>query len=187
MLSIVTSNHKKFEQISMHLPDTIRKEQVSLDIEEIQANDLTHISADKCKKAYQQVQWPVVVDDTGIYFDAFDTFPWAMTKFLYTGVWLKGIRNLFTGVENTQARFHTVLSYMDSTMSSPHQCIGEVAGHLVFDHIHELWSEHAKIPFDMIFVPSWSSQAAFQIPKQWYQDNHRVRAAKKLATFLEAF
>jgi XTP/dITP diphosphohydrolase len=83
MLTIVTGNTGKYDQILAQFPRKRQVNQVDLDLSEIQTNILTVISADKCKRAYEQLEQPVLVDDTGIYFDAFDRFPGAFTKFLY--------------------------------------------------------------------------------------------------------
>jgi len=74
-ISIVTGNDGKYTQIAGGLPDFVIAEQVDLDIPEIQTNVLTEISADKCRQAYAQLQKPCLVDDSGIYMNAFNEFP----------------------------------------------------------------------------------------------------------------
>ena len=63
-LSIVTGNSGKYEQISRELKGIIATQQIDLDIPEIQTNILADISRDKCMKARDAVQAPVLVDDT---------------------------------------------------------------------------------------------------------------------------
>jgi XTP/dITP diphosphohydrolase len=101
----------------------VTPEQIDLDLPEIQTNLLTVISFDKCLQAYNQLGRPVVVDDTGIFFEAFNEFPGALSKFLYQGVGMKGMKGMFTEVENKHAHFQTVLTYMDETLSEPMQFI----------------------------------------------------------------
>lgn len=184
MLTIVTGNQKKYEQLAQYVPASLETRQLAIDIPEIQTHLLTDISSDKCVQAYNEVQWPVLVDDSGIYFDAYHEFPGALTKFLYQGIWLEGIQKLFTDVTNTKATFQCVLSYMDDDTSESIQFVGETQGHLDFSH---LWPEleDKKIPYDLIFVPDGMDVPAF-FDMEWRNEtyNHRVRAVKKFSEWI---
>jgi len=177
-LSLVTGNTGKYEQIVRYLPGFLDVEQVSLDIPEIQTNLLTEISADKCIQAFQQLWTPCLVDDSGIYFDAFNEFPWALSKFLYKGIGIEWMERLYMWEKNTKAVFQTVLSYMDDTLKEPLQFVWEIEGEISFDW---LWKEkeNVHLPYDLIFIPDGYDKPALFEREKRKQDNHRVRAVKK--------
>jgi len=184
MLTLATWNTKKYQQIVAHFPSQLQVRQLDLDLPEIQTNILTDISYDKCLQAYVEVQWPVLVDDSGIYFDAFDQFPGALSKFLYQWVWLAWMRKLYEGEQNTGAVFQCVLSYMDSNLPEPIQFIGECEWKISFDRLDDL-EENPKLPYDLIFIPAWMIEPAILHMDQRKDTNHhRVVAAKK---FVERF
>ena len=110
-ISIVTGNDGKYKQIVGGLPDFMNSKQIDLDIPEIQTNLLTEISADKCVQAYQKLLSACLVDDSGIYMNAFNEFPGALSKFLYKGVGLEGMQRMYAGVEDTSAVFQGRLQY----------------------------------------------------------------------------
>jgi len=179
MLNIITGNTGKYAEICEFLPAWLETKQVDLDIPEIQTNILTDISYDKCLQAWVEVQWPVLVDDSGIYFDAYDQFPGALTKYVYQGIGLEGIAKLFAWVQNKKATFQSAVSYMDGTLSEPIQFIGEVQGTLNFEY---LWqeSEDTRLPYDLIFVPEGMEKPSFfDMAKRKSVYNHRVTAVKK--------
>lgn len=183
-LSIATWNGGKYKQIVSQLPDFVTPEQIDLDLPEIQANLLTVISFDKCLQAYNQLWRPVVVDDTGIFFEAFNEFPGALSKFLYQGVGMKGMKGMFTEVENKNAYFQTVLSYMDETLSEPVQFIWEIDGAISFDWSDQGW-ENPKLPYELIFIPhGFDKPAVFDQERYLQGDHHRLQAVKKLAEWL---
>lgn len=187
MLTIVTWNIWKYTQISEVLNDVIETRQEKIDLEEIQTADLRGISADKAMKAFDIVQGPILVDDTGIVFDAYPWFPWALTKFLYEGVWLDGMKKMYTGIENKKAEFVCVLSYMDSSLDVPIQCIGTVEGKLTFDRLDKD-SENPKLPYDLIFKLQDMQEPVFYHMDLWKSEkSHRYKASVKMREWLESY
>lgn len=183
MLSIVTWNTWKFKQISEALPDFLETQQVALDIPEIQTNLLTEISADKCLQAFKEIWWPVLVDDSWIYFDAFNQFPGALSKFLYEWVGIAWMQRMYEWVENKKAVFECVLSYMDETLNAPLQFIGQVPWIVTFDYIDQ-WKEDPKLAYDIIFQLDGMDEPALFNMAEWKKNNHRTRAVKKFNEWL---
>lgn len=181
MVSIVTGNWWKYEQIVSGLDDSFLVEQVDIDIPEIQTNVLTEISLDKCRYAFDHVKWPVIVDDTWLYFHAYNEFPWALTKFLYKWVGLEWIQRLFVWEENVSAHFETVLWYMDETMSEPKLFIWEIQWKLSFDWLNADGQNHDQhLPYDLIFIPDWYETPAYFNMSLWTKWNARIQAVQKL-------
>ena len=184
MLTIVTWNKGKYEEICKFLPDSIDPVQADLDVPEIQTNILADISYDKCLQAWVEIQWPVLVDDSGIYFDAYHEFPWALTKYLYTWIWLEWMAKLFVWENNKKATFQSVVSYMDAELSEPVQFVWEVEGTLNFDY---LWQEKEdpRLPYDLIFVPDGMQKPSFfDMGTRNSEYSHRIRAVKKFGEWM---
>jgi inosine/xanthosine triphosphate pyrophosphatase family protein len=51
-----------------------------MDIPELDSQDLIAISQDKAKKAFEKLKKPLIVDDSGIYFDEYPGFPGPLAK-----------------------------------------------------------------------------------------------------------
>lgn len=184
MLTVVTWNTWKYTQISEVLAEVTETYQEKIDLEEIQTTDLKEISADKALKAFEIVQWPVVVDDTWILFATYSEFPGAMTKFLYEWIGLEGIERLYQWVEDRAAQFVCVLSYMDANLEVPKQFIWTVEGKLTFDR---LWKdkENPKLPYDLIFQIEWMKEPVYYHMNVWkWERSHRYKASKLLWEWL---
>lgn len=183
-LSIVTWNTWKYKQIVDHLPNFVHAKQIELDIPEIQTNLLTEISRDKCLQAFQQLQQACLVDDSGIYFHAFNDFPGALTKFIYQGIGLEGIQRIYTWIEDRSAVFQCVLSYMDEKLHEPLQFTGEIQGSVIFDYIDQEQKD-TPLPYDLIFVPQGFDKPVVYDWERWWEINHRVRATEKCNKWFE--
>jgi len=178
MLTIVTWNTGKFQEIAWVL-EWINLVQNGIDLEEIQTTSLEEISADKCRKAFVEVWWPVLVDDTGIYFDALNEFPWALAKFFIAGVWAEWIKRMYAWVEERWAKFVSVVSYMDKTLSQPLQFRGESQWVLNFDYIDQE-NPFPKLPYLMFFQPQWMEKPVSITPNGRKNfKSHRKEAVKK--------
>jgi len=128
----------------------------------------------------------VLVDDTGIYFDAYTDFPWALTKYIYKGIGLAWIQKLFDGEKNMKAHFQTVLWYMDDSLEEPLLFVWEIHGSLSFDRLTKEWGEHDHhLPYDLIFIPEWYETPAFFNMSVWTKGNARIQAVEKLSLWLE--
>jgi len=179
-LHFVTWNTGKYEQVQEVLGSQIELVQLPLDIPEIQTTSLHEISADKAMKAFEKTWKRVLVEDTGIYFEAFNYFPWALTKFIYESIWIDWMKNLYTWIENKKAYFQCVMSVMWPWMKEPLQFVWEAHGHISFDF---LWSidEDPRLPYDLIFVANGMELPVvknMEVRKGWM--NHRVKAARKV-------
>lgn len=184
-IHFVTGNIGKFTQVEEALWSFVDLVQVDLHIPEIQTTSIRDISADKARQSFAQVGKPVLVEDSGIYFDAFPDFPGALTKFIYQGIGLEGIRRLFAGEENTKAMFQCVLSYMDGKHIDPVQFVWEVSGRLVFTYLKD-HEEDPRLPYDLIFVADGLESPVLFHMEQWKSElSHRVIATKQLKEWIE--
>lgn len=184
-LAIVTANAKKYQQIAEQIDDIVEPYQLVCGLDELQMPLIEEISHHKCVQAREHFKQPVLVDDSGIYFCHYNNFPGSMTKWLYEGVGLNGIKHLFENGESTRAIFQCVLSYMDETLEMPKQFIGNVEGELRFSLLEHM-EEEPKLPYDLIFKPDEMETVVSLNMEKRKNISHRGKAVQKLKTWLQA-
>ena len=181
-IGFITGNPKKFSEIASNISPKVQLIQIKIDLIEPQTLSLSEISAHKAIQAFAIANKPVIVEDSGAFFDAYNEFPWAFTKFIFSQLGIQWLKKLLDGV-NT-GKFVTILSYMDETLAEPLQFIGEISGKFAFDHIK--WEIDSHFPYNHIFYPEDSSVPAIDIYEQWTKDNHRQRAVGKFNEWIES-
>lgn len=178
----VTSNAGKFEEVKYYLERyaaNIQIKQFDADIEEIQSLDQVAVTIDKVKKAFALLKKPVLVDDGGIFFDAYHQFPGTLSKFVFQGIGFEGIFKLVA--DNNKAAFILNLAYYDGKNMEVFE--GRCDGIIVQP---KDFSAHPQLPFTAIFKPHGSDKtfAELRYTAEFEQYSFRQRALKK---FLEWF
>ncbi len=181
MLTIVTGNPRKFEKIVGYLPKNLEIQQQDLDIVEIQSMSIDEISADKALKAFEIIQSPVLVEDTGIYFGEYESFPGPFAKQAYQSLWRVGMKRLFQDAKNQEIRFRSVVSYMDATLQIPMSFAAESIGTANFDFPNAPIDLH--IPYMSFFCWEWADEVASMSKSISDERHHRVRAVKKFGSW----
>lgn len=101
-LKFVTSNADKVREASKILGWPL--EQVStLMIHEIQTHDINKIVEHKAQRAYEELKCPVMVEDSGLIFTAWNGLPGALVKWFEIGVGCDGLLKMLEGFENREA------------------------------------------------------------------------------------
>ncbi|RXK50075.1 non-canonical purine NTP pyrophosphatase [Halorientalis pallida] len=127
MLRFVTTNQGKVREAREYLgDDTV--EQLDFDYTEIQADDLAAVAAHGAREAYRHtvvsetrradgsavdVGEPVLVDDAGLFVDAFDGFPGPYSSYVEDTVGVERVWRLTREEDDRTAAFRTVLAYCD--------------------------------------------------------------------------
>ncbi|MFH0898240.1 MAG: non-canonical purine NTP pyrophosphatase [bacterium] len=179
----VTGNQGKFEEvnffISRHSDDIVLK-QYHVDLIEEQSLDQKAIALSKAMQAWHLIKKPLLIDDSGIYFERYNKFPGTLTKFVYYGIGFEGILRLVH--DDPRAYFFLYLIYVDGPNS--YQIFeGKCEGKIVSPA--EVFTAHPQFPYDEIFVPDGSRGRTYaQMRGTQDMDTfaYRLRAAKK---FLE--
>jgi len=112
MLQYVTTNPGKLREAESYLgAETI--DTYDYDYPEIQAPTLKPIAAAGARDAYREVGEPVVVDDAGLFIDAFDGFPGPYSSFVETTIGVDRVWELAEPLSDRTASFRCVLAYCD--------------------------------------------------------------------------
>ena len=100
-LHFVTSNPNKFRELSELLE--FKLSPVELDLQEIQTTDLHELVKFKINQAYEHVQAPVIVEDTSLYFEAWNELPGPLVKFFLKNLGVSGMVKALDEFNNNSA------------------------------------------------------------------------------------
>ena len=94
-LSIVTGNKGKLEEFQQILGNDIELEQLDIDLPEIQEIDAKAVIEAKLDEAIRHTDNLVIVEDTGLYFNAWNGLPGVLIKWFEKAVGKDSLVNMF--------------------------------------------------------------------------------------------
>ena len=145
-LYLITGNKSKFEEAREILKDTdIELKQEKIDLIEIQSIEQEQVVIDKAEQAFQKLKKPVLVDDTGIFFEEYIGFPGVYTKPLFHTLGLEGLQRLLTDA-NRNAYFRTLICYKNEKTTK------------IFSGI---WKGKITKDISKMFNPDWQYNSIF--------------------------
>lgn len=106
-LTYITSNDNKLAEAEAVLNTSMNRQEI--DLQEIQAVDLEPVARAKVTEAAAIVDPPVMISDTGLFFDGLNGFPGALIKWLYDRVGNEGICSMLPD-DNRDARATTIIA-----------------------------------------------------------------------------
>jgi XTP/dITP diphosphohydrolase len=114
-LLFVTSNSHKIESANKNLkPYGIEIEAVQVsDINEIQSDSIEDISIDKAKKAYKQIQKPLMVSDAGWSIPSLNGFPGPVMAYVHKCFTSKDFLNLMEEKKDKSVELIECMTYID--------------------------------------------------------------------------
>jgi len=170
----VTGNHQKLKEFEEILG--IKLNHSDLDLDEIQSVEVEEVAKHKAKQAYDILKEPVIVEDTGLYFEELNGLPGALIKFFVKKLTLEHICSLVK--ENRKAKAVTCIAYFD--------------GKEIKTFIGETEGEIAKEPrgtngfgWDPIFIPEGYDKTFAELADEEKTSKFmRKEAIQKLGKFL---
>lgn len=177
ILTFITGNPSKAEQIARHLEYPV--EHKKLDIPEIQSLDLKEIAKHKAKEAYQQIQGPVLVEDTSLMFHALGRLPGTLIKWFLAELDNEGLCRLLDGYQDRSAQAKVCFCFYDGDVLEVFE--GEMNGTIANSPRGE-----QGFGWDPIFIPEGSTKTwgEMDIEEQKETSMRRV-ALKKLEGYLK--
>jgi len=147
-----------------------------IEIEEIQSLDQEEIIMKKAKKAFEMVNLPLFVDDTGFYLDSYPQFPGTLTKYVNKTLGINGLSKLFE--EGQTAHFKTLLCLITSDTVVIAE--GKLSGKLTKKMSSNF---NPDTPINSIFVPEGYNKPLIDLIENSNIGNlHRTRAFVDLGT-----
>jgi len=144
---LITGNKNKIKEFEEILGFKINSQ--SLDIEEIQGIDVEEVSENKARKAYEILKETIIVEDSGLFFNALNGLPGALIKWFEKKLSYQEICDLIKGDRGATAKI--CISYFDG--KNLEQFVGEVKG-----IISESPKGENGFGWDSIFIPEGASK-----------------------------
>lgn len=172
-----TSNQHKLSELQRVLAVPI--EQVQIDLPEVQAIDVQTVVEAKAKAAYDAIKQPVIVEDTGLGFHAWNGLPGALITWFLQSVDVTGICAMLHGFATRKATAETWIGLYDGAEFV--SFCGKTDG-----TITEMPRGTGGFGWDSIFVPDGYSQTFAELAaEQKLTFSMRTEAARQLKDFLE--
>ncbi len=179
-INVVTTNNDKFAEIANILKlNGIESEQIRLEMIEL-GETLEEITISKAKQAFEHIKKPVLVDDTGMFFNAYKSFPGIFAKRMYNSLGFDGLLKLLDNKDRS-ALFSAVVCFYDGKEFN--QFRGDMHGHIdtkVNKRAHE------QFPYDAIFIPKEKGVPLCEISIEDRKDiSHRSIAVTKFCEWFK--
>jgi len=157
-ITFITTNKHKFVEVSQLLRGyQIELEHLDQSYEENHDTSLEEIARNAAYTMACALRQPVVLEDTGLFFEAYDGFPGALPKFVFATLGYQGIFKLLEG-ESRNAYFKTVAGFCMPN-GKPILFEGILRG-MIAKNVHE--ANKDVMPYDRIFIPEGASRVIAQ-------------------------
>jgi len=148
---------------------------IKLDLVEIQSIQVAEVVASKLVEAYRMIQAPVMVEDTGLYVNAWNGFPGALIKWPIESVGLEGICSMLDAFEDRSAYAQTIIGVYDGEKDAQF-FEGKVEG-----RIADYPKGENGFGWDKLFIPAGEDQTFGEMDlEQKMQFSMRKQAILKM-------
>ena len=179
-VTFITGNQKKLDEVLAILGDSLPFTLVSqkLDLPELQGEPV-EVSLEKCKYAAQQVDGPVMVEDTSLCFNALGGLPGVYIKYFLEKTGHAGLNNILAAYPDKSAYAQCIFSFCPGRGQTPIAFVGQTHGTIV----------PARGPtdfgWDPVFQPDGFAETYAEMDKAVKNTiSHRYRSLDKLRTYL---
>jgi XTP/dITP diphosphohydrolase len=181
-ITFITTNKHKFEEVENVLKDyPVELEHLNMEYEENHDAKIEEVARDAARKLAKELDKPIVLEDTGIFFEAYDGFPGALPKFAIKTLGYKGIFKLLKD-ENRGAYFKTVAAFCDPG-KEPVLFEGIIRG-VITDKIHNPDSD--VMPYDRIFIPEGEGKTISDMTMEKKNSfSQRAQAFRKFGQYIK--
>ncbi|MEM4598755.1 MAG: non-canonical purine NTP pyrophosphatase [Candidatus Diapherotrites archaeon] len=182
MLFFVSGNKQKFLEIKRILAEYgIELKWHKAELSEDCNGSIDEIARHKAAEAYSLIEKPLIVEDTGIFFEGYHDFPGVRAKRIFEKIGYEGLLKM-ASKKSGKAYFKTAICFTDGTRKKVF--VGLLKGRIS----QKVYCKNRKVmPYERIFVPVKSKKPlCMMLRKEKNKISHRARAAEKLAVWLKA-
>ncbi|KAL4893138.1 inosine triphosphate pyrophosphatase-like protein [Aspergillus ambiguus] len=129
-ITFITSNANKLTEVNAILPRSVSITHRALDIPEIQGS-LEEIAIDKCRRAADIVNGPVLVEDSALAFHAMNGLPGPYIKYFFEALGNTGLNRLLDGFDDRTADAVCTFAYSTGPGTQPVIFQGRITGKIV--------------------------------------------------------
>jgi len=181
LLFITTNKHKVLEVAAVLKKYNIEIEQRAVSYPEDKEKDMAEIAESSARSLANKLNRPVITEDTGLYFEAYNSFPGALPKFVFQGIGFEGIFKLLQ-YKDRGAYFKTVLAYCKPN-EEPKLFEAEMRGTITNEIV---LPEADAMPYDHIFIPDGHDTAIVEMALDKKNSiSQRGQAAGQLGEYLK--
>ncbi len=178
-ISLVTQNKYKFREVKEILAKfNIEVEHINIEKPE-QGATIEEIAKNAAEKLAKQLNKTIIVEDTGVFFLAFDNFPGTKPKKVFEDIGFEGILDKLKG-KNRDAQFKTVAAYCEPGKEAI-LFTGVING-TISEEVR--MKDKDVLPYEKLFIPEGYDKVWAEIPEIKQKISHRVKAFEKLCKFL---
>lgn len=181
-LLFVTSNKQKFDEVAEILGEfEIEIKRGEMDFIEFPSQTLKEIAVHKARQAFAKFRVPLIVEDTGFFFEAYNNFPGTEPRRAFEALGYEGLLKLLSG-KSRAATSKTVFCFMgqsDSFKTFEGEWKGKISKKVVKPNA-------SSMPYEKIFMPEKSKKAVVELSRaEKNQASNRAIAARKLGEWLK--
>ena len=179
-ITYVTGNWAKIASAKQALePLGFNIDNVKMETPEIQADDVNEVAAYSAKWACEQLNKPVLKNDSGLFVEGLKGFPGVYTHYADDTIGEDGLLKLMEGMENRKAYFKESIAYCEPG-KEPVVFEGITRGTIATEKSGTYgWS------WDFIFIPDGETKTLGNFPDEERWNFWSVDMYKKLAEYLE--
>jgi non-canonical purine NTP pyrophosphatase (RdgB/HAM1 family) len=147
---------------------------------EIQTQDFDELVSHKAQQAYDALHCPILVEDSGLVFHAWNGLPGALVKWFETTVGCEGMLKMLQSFDDRRAKAVCFLAIHDGNKIQIVQ--GEVEGAIV----NEVRGDNG-FGWDVLFIPDGYEKTYAEMSSEEKNTiSHRKRALEMLKALLQA-
>ena len=179
-ITYVTGNLSKVAWARQVLePLGYQVDNIKMDTPEIQADDVSEVAKYSAKWAAEKLNIPVLKNDSGLFVNWLNWFPWVYTHYVEDTLWVDGLLKLMEWLEDRSAYFKEAIAYCEPGQEP-----------ILFEWIVKGTIDVKKSGAygwsrDFVYIPDWETQTLWCFP-----DEERIKfwgsnTYKQLAQYLD--
>lgn len=181
-LKFITTNKHKFAEVKDILAEYgVTLEQLNLEYEENHDEDSKAVVRSALKNLASRLDPPFVIEDTGIFFEAYSSFPGALPKYVFNSIGYDGIFRLLKG-KDRRAYFKSIVGYCGP--KEKQKIFNGILRGAITKEIHN--PNKDRMPYERIFIPEGMKITASDMTLEEKNTiSHRAIAFRKLGEYLK--
>jgi len=177
-INLVTSNFGKVKEFKAILGNTIKINHIEKQYREMRSDDPEEIAKDAAQRMAEELQKPIVVEDSGLFIKALKDFPGTSSAYIHKRIGLKGILKLMEDVEDRTCNYKSAVAYCEQG-GEPVSFLGEEKGRIAEEIRGNYGFGH-----DPIFVPENNQKTYGEMENCENLKRFRKIAVEKLKNYL---
>ncbi|WGI16984.1 XTP/dITP diphosphatase [Methanonatronarchaeum sp. AMET-Sl] len=176
-ITFITGNENKARE-AQEILHPIKVKISDIGYPEIQ-DKIENVATNGAENAFKRLKKPLIVEDSGLFIDAYNGFPGPYSSYVHQTIKNKGILELMKNQKNRDCHFKSIVAYIDKDTTKIFK--GKVVGKIA----HQQKGKHG-FGYDPIFIPKNKNKTFGQMDMEAKnQLSHRRKALKKLDHWLK--